>query len=406
MTAIRQRQKQRLLVAMCCGIASALMLPAGLVIAYHSVLNSNTGTNVNDIKVLKILETPVALLATVNDSKEITTVSVIALAGGSLGGTIVSIPAKAKAEVADGEQPRRIYDSYIDGDPTAFVADVEGLLNVTISAVGILNRDDLLRLLGKVGPAEVLLDSDVRNTTPDGATLTVAKIGKASLDTLSLVSILLAREIDQSEAARFNHQKSVWTAITNAVGLGLRLDAANINLLETPLDFDGFMQRLFAGPIQYWQFSATAVPSGVDNPNAQDMFSLDSSEVTMIMASVAPTSITGSGVPGALSVQVDSPFNDPVISREIVRRLVAIGFDVALVREVPGPPSDLTQLRFVDTRAFSELDLKDFIGDFDATRTSERAQGIDLQIILGSSFVKFFKDNPDLPATTVVPSDE
>ena len=382
------------------------MLPAGLVIAYHSVLNSNTGTNVNDIKVLKILETPVALLATVNDSKEITTVSVIALAGGSLGGTIVSIPAKAKAEVADGEQPRRIYDSYIDGDPTAFVADVEGLLNVTISAVGILNRDDLLRLLGKVGPAEVLLDSDVRTTTPDGATLTVAKIGQATLDTLSLVSILLAREIDQSEAARFNHQKSVWTAITNAVGLGLRLDAANINLLETPLDFDGFMQRLFAGPIQYWQFSATAVPSGVDNPNAQDMFSLDSSEVTMIMASVAPTSITGSGVPGALSVQVDSPFNDPVISREIVRRLVAIGFDVALVREVPGPPSDLTQLRFVDTRAFSELDLKDFIGDFDATRTSERAQGIDLQIILGSSFVKFFKDNPDLPATTVVPSDE
>lgn len=382
------------------------MLPAGLVIAYHSVLNSNSGTNVNDIKVLKILETPVALLATVNDSKEITTVSVIALAGGSLGGTIVSIPAKAKAEVADGEQPRRIYDSYIDGDPTAFVADVEGLLGVSISAVGILNRDDLLRLLGKVGPAEVLLDSDVRNTTPDGATLTVAKIGKATLDTLSLVSILLAREIDQSEAARFNHQKSVWTAITNAVGLGLRLDAANINLLETPLDFDGFMQRLFAGPIQYWQFSATAVPAGVDNPNAQDMFSLDPSEVTMIMASVAPTSITGSGVPGALSVQVDSPFNDPVISREIVRRLIAIGFDVALVREVPGPPSDLTQLRFVDTRVFSELDLKDFIGDFDATRTSERAQGIDLQIILGSSFVKFFKDNPDLPATTVMPAEQ
>ena len=67
MTAIRQRQKQRLLVALCCGIASALMLPAGLVIGYNSVLNSNGGTNVNDIKVLKILDTPVALLATVND---------------------------------------------------------------------------------------------------------------------------------------------------------------------------------------------------------------------------------------------------------------------------------------------------------------------------------------------------
>ena len=174
------------------------MLPAGLVIGYNSVLNSNGGTNVNDIKVLKILDTPVALLATVNDSNEITTVTVVALAGGSFGGTVISIPAKTKAEVAQGEAPRRIFDSYIDGDPSAFVADVEGLLNVTISAVGILNRDDLLRLLGPVGPVEILLDSDVRNTTPDGATLTVAKIGKATIDTFSLVSILLAREIDQS----------------------------------------------------------------------------------------------------------------------------------------------------------------------------------------------------------------
>ena len=88
------------------------MLPAGLVIGYNSVLNSSGGTNVNNIKVLKILDTPVALLATVNELKEITTVSVIALAGGSFGGTIISIPAKTQAEVAQGEAPRRIFDSF------------------------------------------------------------------------------------------------------------------------------------------------------------------------------------------------------------------------------------------------------------------------------------------------------
>jgi hypothetical protein len=392
MTAIPQRQKQRLLVALCCGIASALMLPAGLVIGYNSVLNSNGGTNVNNIKVLKILDTPVALLATVNELKEITTVSVIALAGGSFGGTIVSIPAKTQAEVAQGEAPRRIFDSYVDGDPSAFVADVEGLLNVTISAVGILNRDDLLRLLGPVGPVEILLDSDVRNTGADGAT--------------SLAGILLAREIDQSEAARFNHHKSAWTAIANTVGLGLRLQNLQTDPLEAPVDFASFMERLFNGPIQIWQFVATAVPAGVDNPNSLDMFSLDPSEVTMIMASVAPTSVTGSGMAGALAVQVDSPFNDPAVSREIVRRLVAIGFDVALVREVPGPPQELTEIRYVDSNVLADIGLKDFIGDFETAQTRERAQGIELQIVLGNSFVAFSKDNPDLPATTVVPSEE
>jgi len=406
MTAIPKRQKQRLLVALCCGIVSALMLPAGLVIGYNSVLNSNSGTNVNDIKTLKILDTPVALLATVNDSKEITTVSVIALAGGSFGGTIISIPAKTQAEVAQGEAPRRIFDSYVDGDSSAFIADVEGLLNVTISAVGILNRDDLLRLLGPIGPVEILLDSDVRNTGADGATSLVAKVGKTTIDTFSLAGILLAREIDQSEAARFNHHKSAWTAIANTVGLGLRLQNLQTDPLETPVDFASFMQRLFNGPIQIWQFAATAVPAGADNPNSLDMFSLDPSEVTMIMASVAPTSVTGSGVAGALAVQVDSPFNDPVVSREIVRRLVAIGFDVALVREVPGPPQEITEIRYVESNVFANIGLQDFIGDFVTAQTRERAQGIELQIVLGKSFVAFSKDNPGLPAATVVPSDE
>ena len=166
------------------------------------------------------------------------------------------------------------------------------------------------------------------------------------------------------------------------------------------------MNRLFNGPIQFWQFAATAVTLGTENPNGLDMFSLDPSEVTMIMSSVAPTSVTGSGVAGALAVQIDSPFNDPAVSREIVRRLVAIGFDVALVREVPGPPQETTELRYVDSNVLTDIGLKDFIGDFETAQIRERAQGIDLQIVLGKSFVAFSKDNQDLPATTVEPLDE
>ena len=79
-------------------------------------------------------------------------------------------------------------------------------------------------------------------------------------DHVSTVS--LAREIDQSESARFNHHKSAWTAIANTVGLGLRLQSLQTDPLGTPLDFASFMNRLFNGPIQFWQFAATAVPLG------------------------------------------------------------------------------------------------------------------------------------------------
>jgi len=146
MTAIPQRQRQRMLVALCCGITAALMLPAGLVIGYNAVLNSQSGTNVNDVRTLEIASTPVALLASVNASNEITTINVIALSGGSLGGTIISVPVTARAEVLDGETPRRISDLFRADDPAAFVADVEGLLDVSFSAVGILGRAISLRV--------------------------------------------------------------------------------------------------------------------------------------------------------------------------------------------------------------------------------------------------------------------
>ena len=408
MTAIPYRQKQRAIVALCCGIAAALMLPAGLVVGYNSVLNSGSGTNVNDVRTLKILSTPVALLATVNTSQEITSISVIALSGSSPGGTIISLPARSMAEVRAGEEPRRVSDSYSGGDAAAFVADVEGLLDVSFSAVAILGRADTASLIDSIGPSEILLDTDVRNTEPDGALRTVAKLGRTTVETSTLVDILLARQTDQAESDRFNHQKSVLTAIANTVGLGLGpRSTTNDTSVEDLTDITAFFQRLIAGPVQVWQFAATAVTNSELNPFGVDMYQLDVAEVTMIMASVAPTSITGTGVAGQLSVQIDSPFNNAVVSREIVRRLLAKGLNVALVREVPGPPPDVTQVLYVDQNVLGGVeDLVSYIGEVTAARTSERAQGIDVQIVIGTTFAVFLEGNPPIPTTTVVAGDE
>lgn len=408
MTAIPYRQKQRAIVALCCGIAAALMLPAGLVVGYNSVLNSGSGTNVNDVRTLKILSTPVALLATVNTSQEITSISVIALSGSSPGGTIISLPARSMAEVRAGEEPRRVSDSYSGGDAAAFVADVEGLLDVSFSAVAILGRADTASLIDSIGPSEILLDTDVRNTEPDGALRTVAKLGRTTVETSTLVDILLARQTDQAESDRFNHQKSVLTAIANTVGLGLGpRSTTNDTSVEDLTDITAFFQRLIAGPVQVWQFAATAVTNSELNPFGVDMYQLDVAEVTMIMASVAPTSITGTGVAGQLSVQIDSPFNNAVVSREIVRRLLAKGLNVALVREVPGPPPDVTQVLYVDQNVLGGVeDLVSYIGEVTAARTSERAQGIDVQIVVGATFAVFLEGNPPIPTTTVVAGDE
>jgi hypothetical protein len=108
-----------------------------------------------------------------------------------------------------------------------------------------------------------------------------------------------------------------------------------------------------------------------------------------------------------LSVQIDSPFNNAVVSREIVRRLMAKGLNVALVREVPGPPQEVTRVLYVDSNILAGVEgLADFIGEVSAGRTNERAQGIDLQIVIGASFAQFLESNPEIPTTTLSAGDE
>jgi hypothetical protein len=51
-------------------------------------------------------------------------------------------------------------------------------------------------------------------------------------------------------------------------------------------------------------------------------------------------------------------------------------------------------------------DLVSYIGEVTAARTSERAQGIDVQIVVGATFAVFLEGNPPIPTTTVVAGDE
>jgi hypothetical protein len=101
------------------------MLPSGLVLAGNSLLNSTDGNNVDSSDVIMIPSTPAAFLAGIDADGRIASMQMIALAPGGSGGTIVSIPIGSAAVVAEGEQPRRVVDSYASGGLDALVTDVE-----------------------------------------------------------------------------------------------------------------------------------------------------------------------------------------------------------------------------------------------------------------------------------------
>lgn len=432
MTAIPARQRRRLLGALFSGLAAACALPLGIVAAANLLLNSSGGRSVDANSQLKIPSTPTALLATVNDENEVTTLTVFVLSPQGVGGTIISLAVNTRVEAAGSETPRRLADSFSQGGVAAIALDTEGALDVTFASVGALSAGEVATLLSITPSIHVEFDQPVVNTktsTPDPVTTTTLKsktnvtpppqpvavdtelFPAAGIDLTpdQVASVLTATRDGELESARLARTKSIWTGVAAAVGGGIAIDPAQSTESTVtglvPTELANFVRLVFAGPVQVWQLNAEPVAES-ENPVGIELYALDRSEVLLLMASVAPSSL--SGVNGGFAVQIDSPFNDVNISHAVVERLTYLGIGVALVREIAEPPIKETVFRYSDISAIDgfQASLEGVLGALKYSTIKQPVEGIGAQIVLGQDFVDFIAASPTLPATTLPAADE
>ncbi|TSA53264.1 MAG: hypothetical protein D4R44_03970 [Actinobacteria bacterium] len=420
-----------MLAALVCGLASACLLPIGGTIGARSLLNSSGGKRVDDSGALLVPATPAALLATVNDVNQLTSLTVFVLSPSGVGGTIISLPVGTRAEAVGSASPHRLADTYAQAGVEGLLLETEGALDVTFGVVGAIVRSDLVGVLNVLPSIPVTFETPVINTAmvmPDPATTTTMKPTKSKSSTTTIVPkptavdsemfpvgdqmltgdqaavVLYAQKAGEPELDRLAHIKAMWTGVAAAVGTGLAPEVAQFDPalvgVELPNEIGGFMRRVFGGPIQIWQLSAQPLVEA-DNPVGIDLYALDRFEVLMIMASVAPSSLTISN--DTLAVQVDSPFNDSNITRAIVERLSYLNVTVALIRNLPAPPSRKTQIKTSDlTKAeLQRVGLESIIGPVSFSKLQQPVQGIGAQIVLGQDFADFLALAPALPPTTV-----
>ncbi|MEI8069717.1 MAG: DUF2673 domain-containing protein [Actinomycetota bacterium] len=432
MTAIPSRQRRRLLAAAMCGLGAACLLPVGVVFGAKSLLGSSGGQNVDSTGALKIPSTPAALLATINDVNDVTSLTAFVLNTTGVGGTIISLPVGTRADVIANQDPHRLGDTYAQAGMEALLLDAEGALDVTFSVAAAVSANDLTGVLSVLPAINVNFDQPVVTSSfvmPDPASTTTVKMkatettlppqpvpidnevfpaGEATLTPDQISSVLTSKRVGELELDRFARVKSVWTGIAAAVGEGLTPEQAQITetsvVGEIPSDIGAFMRRVFAGPIQVWQLSGQPL-SGADNPAGLDLYALDKFEVLMILANVAPSSLS---LPtGSLTVQIDSSFNDPNITHDVVERLNFIGLSVALIRELEGEVKQQTTIRYSDPAIvdIGKTGLESVLGKIKFIKKKQPVQGISAQIVIGKDFMDFITANPELPSTTVAPSE-
>ena len=395
MTAIPSRRHNRTVLAFLCGLLGMVMLPSGLALAANSLLHSTDGDSVDTKNIIKIPSTPAALLAVVDGNGFVASLQMIALAPGGRGGTVVSIPVGAASVVAPGEAPRRLGDAFLLNGIDGLTSDVEGLLNVTFTAKAAVTEAELAAMLVGERDVNVEIDRAVNTLLPTGIQ-EILPAGKHTLTSAQVAGILASNQAGAPESDRLPIIKSLWVGIAGA-GLNIATTPSEVGVTVTTLapalTVQDFLQRTLTGEVQVWQFAANAIPEGELNPTNSDMYALDKAEVIMVVASVAPSSV--SSLYATINVQIDSAFTDATITREAVLRLSMLGVNVVLVREVTGEPVAETVVQYSDDPVRAEVEsYSSIFGPLSPKRVTQQVEGVDARIVLGTNFRDFIAGQP------------
>ena len=408
MSAIASRRRRRKIAAIVTSVLSMIALPSGVVVGANSLLNESGGNNVDSSGVTEIPSTPVEMIAitkTVGEATSVSAIALISLAPGGFGGTIVSVPVGAAADVPEGEAPKRLGDVYVTDGVFGLKSAVESLLNITIDVADDVTALEFSALLTAVAPQTVQLSQPVFDTTAAG-TVTVLEAGSASLTAEQITKGLAAAQVNIPESARLAQVKELWKAIAKA-GSPVAEDSTATSttiapITATPIDTAGFLAGLFAGRIDVWQLSATLITDAQRNPANADLYAIDGGEVLMVMASVMPSAL--SLVSDNIAVMVDVPFSNTNYAREAVTRLAYLGANVVLVRQIPDTPAEKTTVYYSDDIARTEAEAySTLLGTLDFQKSTQSIAGVNLQVVLGNDFVAFLGSG-GVSTTTTEPS--
>lgn len=401
MTAIPARRRRRMIAAVTSSVLTVVALPSGLVLGANSLLNETGGNKVTSEATAVIPETPVELLVITNARNEVASLALLAVAPGNRGGTIVSLPVGASADVAKGETPRRITDLFATGGLEAVRTDVENLLNITIPLADDLTELELAAVLGPVGSQSVTLPQPVVDAGTGTAPVTVLQAGSITVTPAQIAAGLAASQVGTAEATRMPQVKALWAAVAHA---GL-VEAASTSTTiaedaSKPVTSAEFVKSLLAGRVDVWQFGATLMNDATRNPAGLDMYAIDGGEVLTVMASVAPSAmrITSTNI----SVMIDLPFASMSYAREAVTRLAFMGANVVLLRQTTDPPTVRSIVYYNDAIARAEAEnYTSLLGPLEYVESKEVIDGVNLRIVLGNDFAAALGAGIGATTTTV-----
>ncbi len=370
--------------------------------ASRTIANSKAGRTVTSLagSTSELPDTPVALLVTKGADGTVVGLTLLALDGSGSGGTALVVPAGTEVAGSEGQTGTRLGAAYGTGGLAAEREAVEGTFGVTTSVSEEVDQKGLEALLQPYAPIHVTLDTRATDTGPDGQPVVLHPAGPVDLTAEQAAQLLVARGVNESEAARLPRTTAIWAAVLAARAAGATTTVAATT--GTPDSFAAQLAAVAGGSSSARTLPVRPVLDAVANPQGLDLLQADDAATKLLLAQIMPGAISPAN--DHIRLQVVNATGDPILLAEAVRRLAAVGANVVIVSDAPAPAQS-TLIEYQDQR--NEAEAQTYVpvmGPATVRQGDERIDGIDATIIVGQDFAAFAQQQAASTTSTPSPS--
>ena len=233
-----------------------------------------------------VVPTPVMLLAQ-TDGNSVTSLTMMSLAGGDAGGSVVFIPIDTETNALvdpttttrPGAEPKTTtlaegFEAKGEGDLGQLAANVVGL---SFDETVLLNNDALAQFVTPAAPLTINNPDSLVEVDVKGRSTVVYPAGRLTLQAEDVPRYLALRNPGETDVARLARQQVVWEAWIDAVN-----SSSNPNVVpgETTAGLGRYLRGLAKGNVQF----ATLPGSPRTDSSGNETFEPDADRVATLMA--------------------------------------------------------------------------------------------------------------------------
>ncbi|HUF98512.1 MAG TPA: hypothetical protein VMM60_10320 [Ilumatobacter sp.] len=381
--------------------------------------------------------TPTAVIGTANEDGRLTSVVVAVIEPDGTGGSLVELSASADTNLGLSDERRPLAATYEMEGPEAFLTGVTSLTTLAFDVVEIVDAGRFAELTAPLGELTVDVPVDVA----DEETGQNWAAGVARLAPAEAAALVTASSTQLDDWYYDSTRQAVWSAVADRVGAGIGTadPVASDDQLPLITDLDAFLDRLFAGPVEFRSLALQPYsPEVIHEQLPEDLWqafgipSIDSvvlhsrGEAALVFATVAPGRV---GSPregerfrvlwGFSEADLEElGINGADATIQAIRRLLFVGGNIISVARIdPSVVPDRTIVAVPQGDVLPTLE-EGYVGLFgpvDLRAREIEISGIDVEITLGREFldqldidaIRADAESLTTPtASTTVPDDE